>query len=632
MHDLELQPGFAGVPRDLEEAARIPRGQDTRPALPDAGDLHPPQLLGHGWLGQIVDARAPAAELGVLDVHQREAGNAAEKGARLGAYLLTMDEMAGVVIRDGEGKLTQREIRVHEDFRNVSRLVREARRSLGGEPMPVFLERRAAARGIGHDQFEIGRKAPHQLGRETAELVEAARMQVERSAAPLTTRHHHVPPRGGEEPSRPGVHVGEEEALHTAGEESCPAPRLAARRHEVGQRLRGGHGGEQRLHGLELAEGREQAEATHQRLRSRGLVELESPEERGEASGMREGLERPARRRMIGPRSADVLARELGPRRLQELAEGHAGGARRLAAAAPETEIEVTRERWGEPNPSLGGRAHEVDAAARRVHLLAQHSIGRALRQADAAVDAGAQAFRGRSVDGIEGAGGSHVHSPPAKRPRLRMPRGSNSALSRFITASAGSGTGPQTSAACFSSTGARSTTRLPPSEDRPSRSGDTTSLAQSCERTRPSTPARSTPLPASPTTAAVRPWWAQSFWSSPAQWDTRRISPASLTTMGASSAAVSPGQNSSSRADARPPAEPASVSRAAPCEATASGTLATDTATAASELSRPVRTRATPLSHATRSGSRSEASTAATKTAPWSREGNEKSHEPVAG
>src|SRR5215472_5343702 len=129
MHDLELQPGFAGVPRDLEEAARIPRGQDTRPALPDAGDLHPPQLLGHSRLGQIVDARAPAAELGVLDVYEREAGNAAEKGARLGAYLLAMDEMAGVVIRDGEAKLSQREIRVHEDFRNVSYLVREPSRS-----------------------------------------------------------------------------------------------------------------------------------------------------------------------------------------------------------------------------------------------------------------------------------------------------------------------------------------------------------------------------------------------------------------------------------------------------------------------------------------------------------------------
>src|SRR5262245_55990502 len=617
MHDLELQPGFARVPRDLEEAAGIPRGQDTRPALLDAGDLHPPQLLGHGRLGQIVDACTPAAELGVLDVHQREAGNAAEEGARLGTYFLAVDEMAGVVIRDGEAQLSQREIGVHEDIGNVSRLVSEARRRLAGEPMPVLLDRRAAARSIGHDQVEIGREASHQLGSETAELVEPARVQVERSAAPLTARHHHVPPRGGEEPSRPRVHVGEEEALHAAGEESGPAPRLAARGQEVGQRLRGGHGGEQRLQGLELAEGREQAEPAHQRLRSRGLVELEPPEEGGETSGMREGLERPTRRRMIGLRSADVLARELGPRRLQELAEGHAGGARRLAAAAAETEIEVTGEGWGETNPSLGGRAHEIDAAARRVHLLAQHAIGRALRQTDAAVDTGAQALRGRSVDGIEGAGGGHVQSPPAKRPRLRIPRGSNSALSRFITVSAGSGTGPQTSAACFSSTGARSTTRLPPSEDRPSRSGDTTSLAQSCERTRPWTPARSTPLPASPITAAVRPWRAQSFWSSPAQWDTRRISPASLTTMGASRAAVSRGQNSSSRVDARPSAEPASVARAAPCEATASGTLATDTATAASELSRPVRTRAAPLSQATRSGSRSEASSAATKTAP---------------
>src|SRR5215468_8653797 len=105
MDDLELQPGLARVPRDLEQTARVPRGQDTRPALPDARDLHAPQLLGHGWLGQIVDARAAAAELGVLDVHQSEAGDATEERAGLDAHLLAVGEMTGIVIGDGEAQL-----------------------------------------------------------------------------------------------------------------------------------------------------------------------------------------------------------------------------------------------------------------------------------------------------------------------------------------------------------------------------------------------------------------------------------------------------------------------------------------------------------------------------------------------
>src|SRR5262247_1015697 len=616
MDDLELQSGLARVPRDLEQTARIPRRQDTRAALPDARDLHAPQLLGHGWLGQIVDARAAAAELGVLEVHQGEAGDAPQERAGLGAHPLAVGEMTGIVIGDGETQLAQRQLGVDEDLRDVARLVGEALRGLLGEPVAVLLEGGAAARGVGHDQVEIGGKAPHELAGKAPELVESARVQVERPAASLGPRHHHVPPRGGEEARRPDIHVGIEEVLHAAGEEPGPAPWLAARGQELGQRRPCGHDGEQRLHRLELAERREQAEATHERLRTRGLVELEPPEKRGEARGIREDLERPARRRMIGLGSAHLLARELGARRLQELAEGHSGWAGRFAAAAAEAEIEMTREGRCEAHPPLRGRAHEVDAAARRVHLLAEHAIGRTLRQTNAAVDAGAETLHGRSIDGIEGAGSGHAHSPPTKRPRFRIPRGSNSALSRFITVSAGSGTGPHTSAACFNSTGARSTTRLPPSGASPSRSGDTTSLAQSSERTVPTTPARRTPLPASPTTAAVRPWCAQSFWSWPAQNERRRISPASLTTMGASRIVLNPGQNSSSRATTRPPDDRAMASRVPPCEVTASATLATDSATAASEGSCPARARAVELSQAIRSGSRPEASTAATNEA----------------
>src|SRR5262249_32859073 len=87
--------------------------------------------------------------------------------------------------------------------------------------------------------------------------------------APRPPRPHPVPPRSGEEPRRPGIHVGIEEALHAAGEEPGPAPWLAARGQELRQGRPRGHGGEQRLHRLELAERREQAEAAHERLRAR---------------------------------------------------------------------------------------------------------------------------------------------------------------------------------------------------------------------------------------------------------------------------------------------------------------------------------------------------------------------------
>ena len=92
----------------------------------------------------------------------------------------------------------------------------------------------------------------------------------------------------------------------------------------------------------------------------------------------------------------------------------------------------MAREGRREPDPALGGRAHEVDAPARRVHLLAEHAVGRALRQADAAVHAGAQPVHGRRILGVEGAERRPVagaHSPPTKRPGLRTPRGIELAL-----------------------------------------------------------------------------------------------------------------------------------------------------------------------------------------------------------
>src|ERR1700730_11719 len=203
---------------------------------------------------------------------------------------------------------------------------------------------------------------------------------------------------------------------------------------------------------------------------------------------MRKGLEPPPRRRVIAFRSADTFAHELRPRRLEELAEGHPRWAGCLAAAAAEARIEMARESRRETDTTFGRRPHEVDAPSRRVHLLAEHPIRWTLRQADTAVHAGSEPVHGGRIGRVKGAGtgAGRAHSPPTKRPGLRVPCGSNSALSRFMTARAGSGIGPHTSAARFSSTGARSTTRLPPSAESPSRSGDTISLAQSPRGTLP--------------------------------------------------------------------------------------------------------------------------------------------------
>src|SRR5213593_740118 len=111
---------------------------------------------------------------------------------------------------------------------------------------------------------------------------------------------------------------------------------------------------------------------------------------------MGKGLERPPRGRVITLRSAHALAHELGPRGLEELAERHTRGTGALATAAAQAQIEVARDGRREPDPAFRGRPHEVDAATRRVHLLSEHPIGRALGQADAAVYARPEPVHGR--------------------------------------------------------------------------------------------------------------------------------------------------------------------------------------------------------------------------------------------
>src|SRR6202035_1063271 len=105
--------------RYLHDAAWIAGGHDARSRLADALDLSAPELGGHLGLEEIVDARAPAAEIAVLEVHQGQPRDAPQELSGLGAHLLPVSEMTGVMVGHRLSQLAQRQVRVDERLGDV---------------------------------------------------------------------------------------------------------------------------------------------------------------------------------------------------------------------------------------------------------------------------------------------------------------------------------------------------------------------------------------------------------------------------------------------------------------------------------------------------------------------------------
>jgi hypothetical protein len=225
----------------------------------------------------------------------------------------------------------------------------------------------------------------------------------------------------------------EEITLDAPGQDGDAPARLAARRHVFRQGGLLRHALQERVHRRQPRQTSQQSRRADGALHAPAPVTPRQPERGAETRGTRK-----YRKEQIGqpplPHPSPAL-REIRARRLEQGAELHAGRASRLAGAAAEAKIEVTLIGLGRLEPPLGDGAHEIEAAARRVHLLTEHAVGRALRQADAAVHAGAQHGRGAGLGECRGrcrgsAGAIGHHRPATKRPGFKVRSGSNSCLS----------------------------------------------------------------------------------------------------------------------------------------------------------------------------------------------------------
>src|SRR3989441_8381907 len=450
MDDRDVQAARTSALSDLHETAGIPRRHDRGPRLRDPRDLELQELARDPGLEDAVHPRASAAEVALRELHEPEAGDPPEELPRLLTHALAVGKVAGVVIGHGQLEPAERQLGVREHLRHVARPHGESPRL--PHPVTVLLHRRAAPRCVGHDPVDVVGERRHEPSRARTEGVGPSRVELEGAAAPLAARDHDLPPRERQQARRVAVDVGEQVALHAPGQEPDAAAPPPARRDQLRERLGPRHVAEQSLHRGEPREEPERPRGPHETLEPRPPIETQEPERRAHAVRLRE--HRIDDSVQEAPPRGRTVASELGARRLEERAEADARGTRGLARPAAETEVDVTGEGLGQRDASLGRGPHQVDPAARRVHLLAQHPVRWTLGQADAAVDALPDLLEVGSVG--RGERRQRHQSPPTKRPGLSTRLASNSSLSPRISERAPGSTGPHGSTAARTARGAR--------------------------------------------------------------------------------------------------------------------------------------------------------------------------------
>src|SRR5438270_2856384 len=120
---------------------------------------------------------------------------------------------------------------------------------------------------------------------------------------------------------------------------------------------------------------------------------------------------------------------------LEQFAVRHAAGANRFAGAATKTEINMPHSGVAQRQPTVLNRAHEVNAAARRIVFVAGLQISRAGRQTQSAMDARErlvvvkEAFDGAAGAGRAGGGFGGVHGDSSGK----MCFGSKAAFTRRV-------------------------------------------------------------------------------------------------------------------------------------------------------------------------------------------------------
>jgi len=366
-------------------------------------------------LRDIVDSCGAAANFRVRQFHKIEIGDGVQKSARSFADFLTVEKMAGILVRNADGK------RLHfcgktessKKFRDVASFSCESAglRVLGlvrGKKMIVFLERGAAASRVGDDGVKIlAKKRGEILSREIAGGITNARVGSKRAAAKLFLGNHNFAAVGGEDADGGFVELRESDVGDTACEEG----------HARAARTSGGKGRTEAAKEKIVVDAREEAfalgetkkfqnaNAARNGLQAGTLVETYDVGEVDEPVRLGEQVAEHKIARDGGEPGAGIIALDAGAGMLNELSIFDAGRAGRFARPAVQAFVDVIDEGIGDGLLVQFDLDHLMDAAARRIGLEVPQAVGGAGVETEAAVNATGIVFVNESLAGDSRAG-----------------------------------------------------------------------------------------------------------------------------------------------------------------------------------------------------------------------------------
>ena len=228
-------------------------------------------------------------------------------------------------------------------------------------------------------------------------------MQRQRAAASLREWGEHLTALGCQHVDCRIVDAGKDQPLYASSQESHLQSSLADGRRP---RRRAPHKRCPRDLGRE---GDERAQPFRQETRERGPAEYphgaaqHDKRRQDEAETVRIGHDAEENRseNAVGQATLVVtLDLRTGP--LDERPVLHAGWTGGYAGHTTQTRIEMSHERRRYARPSIGGCLHQIDAASRRIHLLAPEQVRRTAGQTEPAVYALVHERRCRRIDVIE--------------------------------------------------------------------------------------------------------------------------------------------------------------------------------------------------------------------------------------